>query len=137
METAAITPVITATTPKEKERVSHGVTPGRAKARARTATKDTSEKGQGKGKGFGKGKGKGKGKGLRSLNSTSEGQYATTNEEDADREYSSPWGSCAPIEWAYNSMTGGADMNAPWNMGANRPDPSWMQEQEGSAWNGF
>ena len=28
-------------------------------------------------------------------------------------------------------------MNAPWNMGANGPDPSWMQEQEGSAWNGF
>ena len=34
-------------------------------------------------------------------------------------------------------MTGGPDVNAPWNVGANGPDPAWMQEQEGSAWNGF
>ena len=71
------------------------------------------------------------------MNSTLEGQYATLNEGYVDWEYGSPWGSSAPSEWACKSMTGGSDMNAPWNVGANGPDPSWMQEQEGSAWNGF
>lgn len=34
-------------------------------------------------------------------------------------------------------MAVGSDINAPWHVGAAGPDPSWTQEQEGSAWNGF
>ena len=110
---------------------------GKARETARKATRGTLAKDKVKDKGFDKGKGKGIGKGLRSLNSTSEGPYATINEEDVDWGYGSPWGSEAQGEWACSSMTVGSDMNAPWNVGAAGPDPSWTQEQEGSAWNGF
>ena len=68
----------------------------KGKGKSKDSYKGYFGKGPGKRQGFGKGGGKAKG--LRSLNSTSEGQYATINEEDVVRENGTPGGSGAQGE---------------------------------------
>ena len=57
------------------------------------------------------------------MNSVGEAYYATIMDDDVDWEYQYPAGQA---DWTFNSVGGGADVNAPWNDG-----------NEGAAWAGM